>query len=707
MKEKIFTKKIGDVELKVNISDLAENANGSVIVSIEDTSVLITAVANKRETTLDYFPLSVDFEEKFYSKGLILGSSYLRREGRPSKEAVLNGRLIDRTIRPLFPKDFKKEVQVVASCISFGKYNPNMLSLFGASLALGISDIPFNGPVSGANMIRGEKGWSNFVDFETEKISKDKFLVCGKDNKTVMLEMEGDQVDENEITKARDEAHKEISKLNEFQNEIIKSVGKKKMDYNVNSLTEKQIEYFQTDISNDLKTAIFEKDEDEVNGMKKKWIDYCGDELKSIAETYLEESIDKIIHEAAVVENKRVDGRGFDEVRELYAKAGGLSTVLHGSGIFYRGGTHVMTVLTLGGPSDSLSLNTVENPDAEERFFHHYNFPPFSTGETGRIGFTKRREIGHGALAEKALLNVLPNVEEFPYTIRLVSEAFSSNGSTSMASTCASTIALLDGGVKIKNPVAGIAIGLMTVGDKFKILTDIQGPEDHYGDMDFKIAGSKDGITAMQLDVKIEGITSEMFDESIKAAKVAREKILKVIEKEISSPRGSLSSNAPIIKNITIKPDQIGMVIGSGGKTIKKIREDTGVTGIDIEDDGRVSITGTKESTEKAYSIIDDLTKELMVGDRFDGTVTKVAEFGAFVELVPGKEGMVHISEISPTRIDSLRGIIATGDKVPVVIKEIRNDGKYSLSIKDVDPTKFADIKPSKKPSFRKGNRRN
>ena len=385
-------------------------------------------------------------------------------------------------------------------------------------------------------------------------------------------------------------------------------------------------------------------------------------------------------------------GRGADEVRPLYAQAGSVSKRLHGSGIFYRGGTHVFTALTLGSPGDALSLNTIEDPETDERFMHHYNFPPYSTGEVGRIGSPKRREIGHGALAEKALRNVLPSKDDFPYTMRLVSECFASNGSTSMGSVCASTLALMDGGVPITAPVAGIAVGLMQKGDAYVLLTDIQGPEDHHGSMDFKVAGTKNGITAIQMDVKIEGITLAILSEALEKGRVARLHILEIITQEMSEPRASLSPYAPHIDTLTIDPDTIGMVIGTGGKTIKQLRIDTGVDSIDIEDDGTVSVSGDKEAVALAVQKIHDMTRSFEVGDTVDATIKNITDFGAFAELSPSHDGMIHVSEFSPQRIDTVDSVVSPGDVVPVVVKEVRPDGRIALSVKDRDPSFFDSI---------------
>ncbi len=420
------------------------------------------------------------------------------------------------------------------------------------------------------------------------------------------------------------------------------------------------------------------------------------DEKELLADRHYDHQIDKLIHREAIENNARPDGRAMDEVRPLFAKAGGVSPILHGSGLFYRGETHILSVLTLGGPGDAQIIDNMEIQETKKRFLHHYNFPPFSTGETGRIGSTNRRMIGHGALAEKALLPVIPAMEKFPYTIRLVSEALASNGSTSMGSVCGSTLALMDGGVPITAPVAGIASGLMLSVAKsasggleyqYKILTDIQGPEDHHGDMDFKVAGTRKGVTAVQMDVKVNGIPLKILGEAFEKAKQARFKILEVIEKEISAPRKDISPNAPKIITIRVKKDQIGLVIGGGGKTINGIKEKTGVDAIDIEEDGIIFISGKEGNADKAAKMIEELTHEFKPGERLTGTVVKLAEFGAFVALNATTDGMVHISEVAPFRIDRIETVLKVGDRVPVVVKEIETErGRIRLSIKDADP---------------------
>ena len=709
-KKKTFSTTVGETTITASFTDIAENTNGSVLIEADNTVVFVTVVMADSEKEMDYFPLSVEFEERFYSVGAILGSKFLRREGRPSQEATLNARIIDRTIRPLFPKGFRREVQVIATVLSFGTINPDVLALLGASLALGTSDIPWNGPVSAVRYTQTNGSWKPFASFETVKNETDHLLLCGKERCITMLEMEGCEVGESSISSVSREAMDTINQLQEFQRTIITELGKRKVDFSAEDIHPSIKNLLDEDALKSMKDDIF-TNKKRLDVVKQEWLDRISaineaDGSSASAESHLETVLDDIIHEEAMQNRRRVDGRGVDEVRPLYAQAGGVSSRLHGSGTFYRGGTRVFTALTLGSPGDALALNTVEDPDSEERFMHHYNFPPFSTGETGRVGTPKRREIGHGALAEKALRNVLPPQGEFPYTIRLVSECFSSNGSTSMASVCASTLALMDGGVPITNPVAGIAIGLMSRGDEYVLLTDIQGPEDHHGDMDFKIAGTKNGITAMQLDVKIEGITLLMLDAILEAGRVARLTVLETIGGSITEPRTELSAHAPHIQTLTIDTDTIGLVIGPGGKTIKALRASTEVASIDIEDDGTVTVSGSKDSVAAAAKQIRDMVRSFEPGDTLDGVIKTITDFGAFVELGPNKDGMVHISEFAPSRITTIESIASVGDTVPVVVKEIRPDGRISLSIKERDPTFFDEklknqpqVSPEKRPT--------
>lgn len=685
-------------KLSAEFNDLVENASGSVILKYGNTTILATAVISKEEKDrADYLPLTVDYEEKFYASGQILGSRYTRREGRPSEEAILSGRIVDRTIRPLFDQWIRNDIQVVITTLSIDQDDPDVLSVVAASLAVGVSKIPFHGPVSAVRIGKHKNDTvfevnPTYVEIENERYEIE-LIACGKDGQINMIELGGEEAQENVVIEALKKASEEIEKINAWQKKIIAEIGQPKISIPAPVMPEEVKKLFTSEIEPKLETYVMSgiPGGSKIGEIMDIWMKLAKEKLPEVAPSFIEhlfeEKVDAYIHEQVLKNNRRADGRGIDEIRPLFAQAGGISSVLHGSGIFYRGGTHILTALTLGGPGDALSIDGAEQSAEAKRFIHHYNFPPFSTGETGKMGGTNRRMIGHGALAEKSLLPIIPDQSVFPYTIRLVSEALSSNGSTSMGSVCASTIALMDGGVPIKKPVAGIASGLM-MDEKgnYKILTDIQGPEDHYGDMDFKVAGTKDGITAIQMDVKVSGVPIQALADAFEKAKIARLKILDVILKEIPETRKDISSNAPKILVIKIKPDQIGGIIGSGGKTIKEIKEKTGAE-IDIEDDGTVYCTGKNGSAEKAKLIIEAMTHEYKAGEKYEGTVTKVTDFGAFVKIGDSdNEGLVHVSEIASFRIENVSTVLKPGDKVPVLVKGVDERDRISLSIKLADP---------------------
>ena len=694
MQTKEYTLDIDGKTITAQFNNLADQTNGSVILSCEETVVMATAVmsANTKDG-LDYFPLSVEYEEKYYAVGKILGGRFMRREGRPTTNAILTGRMIDRTIRPLFEQHIRNEVQIIITVLSIGQYSPDILGINAASLALATSDIPWNGPVSAVRIGLNDSDEFTINPFSNseEKVSaKLDLIACGKDNNLNMIEVGASEVKNDMTTKAFQKASEEIEKIQEFQKKITKEIGKEKVVIEKIELPDEVLELFKNEIEPKLEEMVFnEKGNETIEELKNIWIKSFIDKTEktniSLPLAFYEKTIDDLIHKEALENNRRVDGRAMDKIRPLFAQAGGIAPMTHGVGIFYRGGTHVFSALTLGGRRDTLSLDEIEI-GTEKRYIHHYNFPPFSTGETGRVGGTNRRMIGHGALAEKALLAVLPSEEEFPYTIRIVSEAMASNGSTSMASTCGSTIALMDAGVPIKTPVAGIAMGLMTDDkDNYKILTDIQGPEDHYGDMDFKVTGTKDGITAIQMDVKVAGVPIKILSESLERAQQARLEILDVIIKEISEPRAETKPNAPKIIKLQIKPDQIGGVIGSGGKVINHIKDSMGVEEIDINDDGSVYITGKQDSVQNAKKMIEALTRSYSVGDRFNGKITRILDFGAVVEIGPNTDGLVHISEVAPFRVEDINSVLKEGMTVPVIIKETDGRGKIKLSIKGAD----------------------
>jgi polyribonucleotide nucleotidyltransferase len=697
MKTKDFTLSVGGKTLTATFSDLADQANGSVLLRLGDTAVLVTAVMGEKEKSeMDYFPLTVDYEERFYAAGAILGSRFIRREGRPSDDAVLSGRVVDRTIRPLFDNRVRREVQVVATVLSIDEDDPDVLGVIAASLALATSDIPWAGPVS-AVRIGKKKGSDELVinpnyKFRNEDDTELDLLVCGKDGVITMVEVGAKQVAEAELEKAFAKALEVIAEVQAFQKTVVAEVGKAKQILTLSEPSPILAEVFDT-MTSEFESAVFSgtPGNGAIEAFTKKFSAAVAE--KDPAATrgighFMDEKIETLMDKGAIENQKRVDGRGMDDLRSLFAQAGGVSPILHGSGIFYRGGTHIFSALTLGGPGDSQIIDSIESSGEEKkRFLHHYNFPPFSVGETGRIGGMNRRMIGHGALAEKALLAVIPPKETFPYTIRLVSEAFASNGSTSMGSVCASSLALMDGGVPISSPVAGIAMGVIYENPTtYAILTDIQGPEDHYGDMDFKVAGTEHGVTAIQLDVKVDGVPLAVLVEALGKARAARLKILGVMKSAIAAPRADLSPRAPKIVSLTVPVDMIGMVIGPQGKNIKKIQEETGVEDITIEDDGSIFITGKADAPARAAAMIQEMTRVWKAGDTAEGPVTRIMDFGAFVRIGGRAEGLVHISEFAPFRINNVRDAVAIGEVVKVMVKEIDQEGRVNLSIKAIDP---------------------
>jgi len=715
MHSKEYEVEIGGKKIVAIFSDLAEQANGSVMLKCEGTVIMATAVISKSgDSNPGFFNLTVEYLEKFYAAGKILGSQFMRREGRPSDQAILAARMTDRTIRPLFDHHIKNAVQVIISVIAIGKADPKTLAVNAASIALHVSDIPWKGPVGAVHVSKtkparphegsgagGEDGTLKINDYipnSDEPVYALDLLVCGKDKTINMIEAMAFELSDEEMGKCFDMAVSEITKWEEFQNMLAKEIGKPKLAFPKPETPEDVVLLFTEKIKPILDDGLFSKDSKKIASHAEEiWKDIINekyekddDKSKYVAEDYLHHYMDHAFHDGALVKGVRADGRAVDEVRMLYAKAGGISDTLHGSGIFYRGETHVLSVLTLAGPE---SMQTIDGTEfsAKKRFMHHYNFPPYSSGETGRVGGLNRREMGHGFLVEKALTPVMPDKISFPYTVRVVSESVASNGSTSQASICASTVALMDGGVPIKTPVAGISVGAMIdVKDKNKyvLLTDIQGPEDHYGDMDFKVAGTKDGITAIQLDVKVDGVPVMILKEALTRAKTARLKILETITAELPNPRASISPNAPMILTVKIKKDQIGMIIGPGGKNVNAIREETGAE-ITIEEDGTVFITGKNGGAEKAKKIIEEMTHEYAIGDSALGEVVKLMDFGAFVRIASGTEGLVHVSEIAPFRVEKVSDILKEGDMVPVKIIKVDEKGRLNLSIKEADPNFF------------------
>lgn len=702
MQKKEYSIEIAGKTLTAEFTDWADQADGSVLVRYGNSAVLATAVMGSKDSNLDYFPLSVEYEERFYAAGAILGSRFMRREGKPSDEAVLSGRIVDRTIRPLFPKGLKRDVQVILTVLALDEYDTDVLAVTAASLALGTSRIPWNGPVS-AIRIGLEEGNATFIvnptytqrdEDGTPRATLD-LTACGKDGLITMIEVGAAEVSEEVLMHALTTASLEIEKIQAWQKTIINERAVEKLTFIPlydSSHTPGIGDAFKELVLQPIEAKNDLLDKSDFGTLKNTWLTGAAERFPDVdqkkLDSYFEHEMDAYVHTLAIEKGKRVDGRAFDQVRPLFAQAGGISPILHGSGLFYRGATHVLGIVTLGGPDQAQLIDTIEQQNVKKRFMLHYNFPPYSVGETGKVGGTNRRMIGHGALAEKSLRQVLPPKTEFPYTVRIVSECLASNGSTSMATVCAGTLALMDAGVPIKRPVAGIAMGMMSDAQRgiYRVLTDIQGPEDHHGDMDFKVAGTKDGVTGVQMDVKVDGVPLATLAEAFTQAKKARLEILSVITAALPHPREHISPRAPQIISMRVKVDQIGLVIGPGGKTINGIKDATGVDEISIDDDGSVFITGKNGTAEAAHAMIYDLTREYTVGERFDGEVTRLMDFGAFVKIGHNTEGLVHISEMAPFRIEKVTSLVSVGEKVPVILKEIDERGRYNLSIKAADP---------------------
>lgn len=686
------SKEIGGKLLSLEVGRFAEQATSAVLARYGDTMVLATITASSKETTLDYFPLSVEYVERLYAGGRIKGSRWVKREGRPSDDAVLAGRVIDRSIRPLFPKTYKHDLQVVITVLSVdGENDPDILGLVAVSAAIAISPIPWNGPIGGVRMgytdgKEGQEGSYIVNPTVTEQgLSDFDFVVSSSREKVVMLEGGFCETPEEVVYNAVLEAKKANAQIIDLIEELVEAVGKPKITLPEETAMDELKAKITADYYKEME-AVFVK-----NSQKES----AGDDVtvlaKTIAEAYenaysvkdIETALDKLFKKkvrADVMEKgKRVDGRKLDELRKIEAAVGILPRT-HGSAMFKRGQTQALTVATLGTPSLEQLIESAVGEESK-RYIHHYSMPPYSVGETGRMGTPSRREIGHGALAERALLAVIPTTEDFPYTMRLVSEIMSSNGSTSMASTCGSTLALMDAGVPIKEPVAGISIGLMTQGKDYRLLTDIMGIEDFSGDMDFKVAGTKNGITAIQLDIKIDGLTDEIVHETLGRAQIARMKILEIMLAVIPTPRPKLSQYAPKVEVVHIPVEKIGEVIGPGGRVIRNIMASTNTT-LDVEDDGSVTISGTDdEAVQKAVEWVKGLTREVNVGEEFEGEVKRLMGFGAFVEILPGKEGLVHVSQMSTEYVGSPEDVVKIGDKVKVRVIEIDEQHRINLSM--------------------------
>jgi polyribonucleotide nucleotidyltransferase len=704
MHSKEYSVQIAGKTMTAVFSDLADQANGSVILKYEGTIVMATAVMSKSDKgNPGFFNLTVEYLEKYYAAGLILGGQYNKREGRPSDEAILSARIIDRTIRPLFAHHIKNAVQVVATVLAVGSMDPGILAVNACSLALATSDIPWRGPVGAVHIGKSRDGGEIAIDHYIPNTGENNYdldlTVCGKEGNVVMIEAMARQYDEATMAGALDMAMPAIATLEKWQREIVAEIGKTKKDMPAPETPAEVKSLFAETVGAKLGTIFGAESKKTLYALEDEWKalvseKFVGDEhekTRELADDYFHHAVDELLHEKALKENARADGRALDQIRPLFAQAGNFSPLLHGTGIFYRGETHVLSVLTLGGPETAQTIEGMEIRGTK-RFTHHYNFPAYSVGETGRFGGINRREMGHGFLAEKALVPVIPEKMAFPYTIRLVSESTASNGSTSQASICGSTLALMDGGVPILAPVAGIAMGLILDSANpanYKILTDIQGPEDHHGDMDFKVAGTRTGITAIQLDIKLDGVPLAALKDALTQAKAARGQILDVIEKEIAAPRADISPNAPKILVLKIQPTQIGLVIGGGGKTINAIREKTGAE-ISIEDDGTVYVTGKNGAAEKAKTIIEEMTHEWKVGEPAMGEVVKVLEVGAVVKLSEHADGLVHISELAPWRVAKVSDLVKEGMQVPVKVVGVDSErGRISLSIKAAKPDFF------------------
>lgn len=689
--KQVFSTEISGKKFTVEIGELAKQANGACMIHYGDTSVLAVATASKEPKDLPFFPLTVNYEERLYAVGKIPGG-FIKREGRPSEKAILSSRLIDRPIRPLFPDGFRNEVQVISTVMSVDQDCPSEIAaMIGSSIALSISNIPFAEPIAGVNVGRVDGEFIINPTIEQEAKSDIELTVAGTKDAINMVEAGADEVPEEVMLEAIMFGHEEIKRLVAFQEEIVKATGVEKSDITLFELDKDIVSKLEADAKDKLVEAIqvIEKHarEDAIKAVKDEVLEgYEKEEADADTIKQVKAILDKMVKEEVrrliTKEKVRPDGRKPDEIRSLSSRIHVLPRT-HGSGLFTRGQTQALSICTLGALGDVQILDGLDLEESK-RFMHHYNFPQYSVGETGPIRGPGRREIGHGALGERALEKVIPSDKEFPYTIRLVSEVLESNGSTSQASICASTLAMMDAGVPIKAPVAGIAMGLVKSGDDYTILTDIQGMEDALGDMDFKVAGTAKGVTALQMDIKIDGLSREILEEALTQAKKGRMQILDSMLATIQEPKAELSEFAPKILTMTINPNKIRDVIGPSGKQINQIIDETGVK-IDIEQDGSVFISSiNSEMNDKAKSIIEDLVREVEVGQIYLGTVKRIEKFGAFVEIFKGKDGLVHISELAEERTNKVEDAVSIGDQIMVKVKEIDRQGRVNLSRKAV-----------------------
>jgi polyribonucleotide nucleotidyltransferase len=680
----IYDVEVGGKLLIIETGRLAAQANGSITVALGETVVLVTACASPEpRPDIDFFPLTIDFEERLYAVGKIPGS-FQRREGRPSTDAVLAGRMTDRALRPLFPKGFRNDVQIIVTVLSADQANdPDILATIGASAALSISDIPFEGPVSAVRVGRVDGSFVLYPTYEELTRGDLDLVVSSTRDKVIMVEAGANSVGEDVFLEAVRYAHEANQTLIRTQDEMVTKLGSPKMQFEpkaVSSNAESAVSEFLAERMDDVLAAVKEERSEGLRARRAELAErfgetYSSDDLAAALDTVVK----KTVRSRILSEGRRADGRALDELRPISCDVGILPRT-HGTGLFQRGETQVLSIVTLGPVSMHQKLDTL-SPEETKRFMHHYNFPPFSVGEVRRLGGTGRRELGHGALGERALEPVMPAEADFPYTIRVVSEVLGSNGSTSQASICASSLALMDAGVPIKEPVAGVAMGLVTGDDdEYRILTDIAGLEDALGDMDFKVAGTTRGITAVQADFKIKGLTLPMIDEIIERAKQARLVILGKLQETIEAPRKELSRYAPRVYRIQIPREKIGVVIGPGGKMVRSIIEETKST-VDVEDDGSVYVGSTnEENAQRAIAIIEGLTREAVIGQVYTGRVTRTVDFGAFVEIMPGKEGLVRIGELADYRVPTVEDVVKVGDEIMVMVTEIDNLGRINLS---------------------------
>ncbi len=709
-KEKKYLAKVNGAEFEFSTGKLALQANASVLARLGGTEVLATVVMpEKAREDIGYFPLTVDYEEKLYAAGKIKGSRFIKHEGRPTDEAILSARLVDRAVRPFFPEWLKNDVQIILTVLSFDHENdPDIVGMNAAIAALSISSIPWDGEIAGLRISNKDEEFIINPTYKQRFEADLNIVVAGNSQKTVMIEADSKEASEENIFQAIEHAQKQFSSLLDIFKKMRQEIGVEKIskqeEEDQSEEDQSGIDYIketESFISDKAESALFAGGKESKSSRKKtvsELISLLDDHLKGLqvgkekrkrASGYAEKLVERVVSSAIIINEKRVDGRALNEIRPLSFEVGILSRT-HGSGLFNRGETQILSVVTLDSPGSEQILDTLEENDTKKHYIHHYNFPPFSVGEAAPLKGQGRREIGHGALAEKALIPVLPDKIEFPYTIRVVSEVLGSNGSSSMGSVCGSTLALLDAGVPIKKSVAGIAIGLASdEKGNYKILTDLQDLEDGHGGMDFKVAGTKDGITAIQMDTKTRGISNEIVKETLDRAKQGRLEIIEKMEKVISKPK-ELSQYAPRIISIKIDPSKIGEVIGSGGKVINEITQTCGVE-IDIDDDGTVCITSeSEEGSEKARQWIENLTHDVKAGEKYEGKVKRIMDFGAFVEVLPGKEGMVHISKLAQGHVNKVEDIVKVGDTLAVEVEEIDSQGRINLKVQGVNKTSSA-----------------